>query len=634
MKMAAPARAKTQPEYYPQAIEAHMPAKIEDYALIGDCETAALIDKNGSLDWLCWPDFSSDACFTALLGSEENGYWKIAPAKGKWKTTRRYRPHTLILETTFEHRNGAFRLIDFMPVRQRNSHIVRTVEGIRGNITVRMEMALRFDYGRTVPWVTHIKEGIRAVAGPNLAVLRASVPMHGENLKTVADFTVRRGDRVTFSLAYGVSHKPDPRKINAAETLADCEMRWRRWAHRLKFKGKYRDVIERSLITLRAMIFRPTGGVVSAVTTSLPEFIGGVRNWDYRLCWLRDTTFTLLALANGGYFDEATAWQDWLLRALAGSPEQVQIMYGLKGERQLLEWEVDWLPGYENSRPVRVGNAAAGQLQLDIYGEVLDCFFHAQHSMGRHTEDDFRVLVLLMQQLEKVWQQPDEGIWETRGGPQQFTYSKMMAWVAFDRAVLLAEQLHYEAPIEKWGAIRDTIHNEICTRAFSEKKNSFTQAYGSENLDASLLLMPVVGFLPGSDPRVKGTVEAIERELMPAGLVLRYDTSKVEDGLPPGEGVFLACSFWMVSSLKAIGRVKDARALFERLLKLRNDLGLLSEEYDLTLKRMVGNFPQALSHIALVNAAFDLEDEPRTRHRAHRNSHPRQSGSQKSSTAR
>jgi GH15 family glucan-1,4-alpha-glucosidase len=634
MKMAAPARAKTQPEYYPQAIEAHMPAKIEDYALIGDCETAALIDKNGSLDWLCWPDFSSDACFTALLGSEENGYWKIAPAKGKWKTTRRYRPHTLILETTFEHRNGAFRLIDFMPVRQRNSHIVRIVEGIRGNITVRMEMALRFDYGRTVPWVTHIKEGIRAVAGPNLAVLRASVPMHGENLKTVADFTVRRGDRVTFSLAYGVSHKPDPRKINAAETLADCEMRWRRWAHRLKYKGKYRDVIERSLITLRAMIFRPTGGVVSAVTTSLPEFIGGVRNWDYRLCWLRDTTFTLLALANGGYFDEATAWQDWLLRALAGSPEQVQIMYGLKGERQLLEWEVDWLPGYENSRPVRVGNAAAGQLQLDIYGEVLDCFFHAQHSMGRHTEDDFRVLVLLMQQLEKVWQQPDEGIWETRGGPQQFTYSKMMAWVAFDRAVLLAEQLHYEAPIEKWGAIRDTIHNEICTRAFSEKKNSFTQAYGSENLDASLLLMPVVGFLPGSDPRVKGTVEAIERELMPAGLVLRYDTSKVEDGLPPGEGVFLACSFWMVSSLKAIGRVKDARALFERLLKLRNDLGLLSEEYDLTLKRMVGNFPQAFSHIALVNAAFDLEDEPRTRHRAHRNSHPRQSGSQKSSTAR
>jgi GH15 family glucan-1,4-alpha-glucosidase len=596
-----------------------MPAKIEDYALIGDCKSAALVCNNGSIDWLCWPDFSSEACFAALLGSEENGCWKIAPAKGKWKTKRRYRPHTLILETTFEHPAGAFRLVDFMPIRQRNSHIVRIVEGIRGKIAVRMELVLRFDYGRTVPWVTHVKEGVRAVAGPNLTVLHASVPVHGENMKTVADFTVRRGERVTFSLSYGPSHKPDPRKIDAAQTLADCEVRWRRWAQRLKYKGKYRDVIERSLITLRAMIFRPTGGVVSAVTTSLPEFIGGVRNWDYRLCWLRDTTFTLLALANGGYFDEAAAWQDWLLRALAGSPEQVQIMYGLRGERQLLEWQVDWLPGYENSRPVRVGNAAAGQLQLDIYGEVLDCFFHAQHRMGRHTEDNFRVLVQLIQQLEKIWHRPDEGIWETRGGPQQFTYSKMMAWVAFDRAVLLADQLHSEAPVEKWKKIRDTIHNEICTLAFNEKKNSFTQAYGSEQLDASLLLMPQVGFLPGSDPRVKGTVEAIERELMPAGLVWRYNTSEVEDGLPTGEGVFLACSFWMVSSLKAIGRLKDARALFERLLKLNNDLGLLSEEYDPVQKRMLGNFPQAFSHIALVNAAFDLADKPHTRRRARRN---------------
>jgi GH15 family glucan-1,4-alpha-glucosidase len=611
-----------------------MAAKIEDYALIGDCETAALVDRNGSIDWLCWPDFSSEACFAALLGTEENGCWKIAPAKGKWKTTRRYRPHTLILETTFEHADGSFRLIDFMPVRQRNSHIVRIVEGVRGKIAVRMELALRFDYGRTVPWVTHIKDGVRAIAGPNLTVLRASVPMHGENMKTVADFTVSRGDRVTFSLAYGTSYKPNPRKIDTAQILKEAEQRWRSWTSRLKYKGKYRDAVERSLITLRAMIFRPTGGVVAAVTTSLPEAIGGVRNWDYRYCWLRDTTFTLLALANGGYFDEAAAWQDWLLRALAGSPEQVQIMYGLKGERQLLEWEVGWLPGYENSRPVRVGNAAAGQLQLDIYGEVLDSFFHAQHSMGRHSEDDFRVLILLLEHLETIWQQPDEGIWEVRGGSQQFTYSKMMAWVAFDRAVLLAEQLHYDAPVEKWKTIRDTIHNEICARAFNEKKNSFTRAYGSEQLDASLLLMPAVGFLPGSDPRVKGTVEAIERELMPAGLVLRYDTSKVEDGLPPGEGVFLACSFWMVSSLKAIGRVKDARKLFERLLKLRNDLGLLSEEYDVERKRMVGNFPQAFSHIALVNAAFDLADEPHTRHRSHRNSHPQQSNSRQSAAAR
>jgi len=442
-------------------------------------------------------------------------------------------------------------------------------------------------------------------------------------MKTVADFTVSRGKRISFSLVYGTSYKPNPRKIDTAQTLRDCEQRWRRWAFRLKYKGKYRDAIERSLITLRAMIYRPTGGIVAAVTTSLPESVGGVRNWDYRYCWLRDTTFTLLALANGGYFNEAAAWQNWLLRALAGSPEQVQIMYGLKGERQLLEWEVGWLPGYEDSRPVRIGNAAATQVQLDIYGEMLDSFFHAQQSMGRHSEDDFRVLRALLEQLETIWQQPDEGIWETRGGARQFTYSKMMAWVAFDRAVLLAEQLHYDAPVERWKTIRDAIHKQICARAFNKKKNSFVQAYGTKQLDASLLLMPVVGFLPGSDARVQGTVEAIERELMPAGLVMRYNTSKVEDGLPPGEGVFLACSFWMVSALKAIGRGRDARALFERLLKLRNDLGLMSEEYDVARKQLVGNFPQAFSHIALVNAAFDLEDGKATRSRAQRNAHPK-----------
>ncbi|MGA3048389.1 MAG: glycoside hydrolase family 15 protein [Terracidiphilus sp.] len=598
-----------------------MPARIEDYALIGDCETAALVDKNGSIDWLCWPDFSSDACFAALLGTEENGYWKITPAEGKWKTTRRYRTHTLILETTFTHKTGSFRLIDFMPVRQRDSHIVRIVQGIRGKVAVRMEMALRFDYGRTVPWVTRIKGGICAVAGPNLAVLRASVPMHGENLKTVADFTVSRGESVSFSLTYGRSFKPNPRKIDATQTLQFATERWRHWSHRLKYSGKYRNIVERSLITLRAMIYRPTGGIVASVTTSLPEFIGGVRNWDYRYCWLRDTTFTLLALTHAGYFNEAAAWQDWLLRALAGSPEQVQIMYGLKGERQLVEWEADWLPGYENSSPVRIGNAAASQVQVDIYGEMLDCFFHAQHSMLRHTESDFRVLILLLEHLETIWQHPDEGIWETRGDPQQFTYSKMMAWVAFDRAVLIAEQHRYDAPVEKWKALRDTIHSEICARAFNKRKNCFVQAYGSDHLDASLLLMPIVGFLPGSDPRVKRTVEAIERELMPSGFVLRYDTSKVDDGLPPGEGIFLACSFWMVSSLKAIGRLDDAKALFDRLIKLPNDVGLLSEEYDLEHQRMVGNFPQAFSHIALVNAAFHLESEFSAPRRARRNSY-------------
>ncbi len=585
-----------------------MAARIEDYALIGDCETAALVDRNGSIDWLCWPDFSSEACFAALLGTEDNGYWRISPCDGEWKNTSRcYRDHTLILETTFEHPQGSIRLIDFMPIRERFSDVVRIVEGLRGTLDLRMELALRFGYGRTVPWVTRIEDGVRAVAGPHLAVLHAAVPVRGEDLRTVADFTVSEGERIWFTLTYGPSHLPDPDPIDAEQALQDTERFWLEWSGRLRYGGQYRNFVERSLITLKAMTFRPSGGVVAAMTTSLPESIGGVRNWDYRYCWLRDTTFTLLALANGGYFDEAEAWQDWLLRALAGSPEQVQIMYGLRGERQLVEWEVDWLPGYENSRPVRVGNAAAGQVQLDIYGEVLDSFYHAQRSIACHSERDFRILAKLLEHLQAVWQEADEGIWETRGGAQQFTYSKMMAWVAFDRAVLLAQQLNYAGPIEEWKLIRDAIHQQICARAFNHKKNAFVQAYDSEELDAGLLLMPVVNFLPGSDPRVKGTVEAIERELMPGGLVLRYDTSKVQDGLPPGEGVFLACSFWMVSSLKAIGRYDDARQLFERLLTLCNDLGLLSEEYDLDRKRLVGNFPQAFSHIALVNAAFDLE---------------------------
>jgi GH15 family glucan-1,4-alpha-glucosidase len=598
-----------------------MPSKIENYALIGDLETAALVDTNGSIDWLCWPDFSSPACFAALLGSEENGYWKVAPAGSEWTASRRYRDHTPILETTFEQPDGVVRLIDFMPPRGNHSDVVRIVEGVRGSVTLRMELALRFDYGRTVPWVTATRDGVRAVAGPALAILHASVPVHGENLKTVAEFTVHKGQRVWFTLTYGASYEPDPKQIDSLRALNASLRIWRQWSRRLKYKGKYREAVERSLITLKAMTFRPTGGVVAAVTTSLPESIGDVRNWDYRYCWLRDTTFTLLALMNAGYFDEATAWQDWLLRALAGSPDQVQIMYGLRGERSLVESTVDWLPGYENSRPVRIGNAASEQVQLDIYGEMLDSFFQAQQSMRHHSEDDFRVLVLLLEHLETIWKNPDHGIWEIRGKPQHFTYSKMMAWVAFDRAVLLAEKLKYDAPVEKWKALRDAIHQEICAKAFDRRKNSFMQAYGSDQLDAALLLMPAVGFLPGRDPRVKGTVEAIERELMPSGLVERYNTSKVDDGLPPGEGVFLACSFWMVSALRAVGRKRDARALFEKLLRLRNDLGLLSEEYDVEHRRMVGNFPQAFSHIALVNAAFLLETGKRLRRRAERNHH-------------
>jgi GH15 family glucan-1,4-alpha-glucosidase len=435
-------------------------------------------------------------------------------------------------------------------------------------------------------------------------------------MKTVAEFEVKEGERKWFTLTYGVSYCEEPAPIDAEQALKDTVEFWSKWSAKSRYKGKYRDEVERSLIALKAMTYKPTGGVVAAMTTSLPEFLGGVRNWDYRYCWLRDTTFTLLSLTNGGFFDEACAWQDWLLRALAGSPDQVQIMYGIRGERQLVEWEAGWLPGYENSAPVRVGNAASGQVQLDIYGEMLDCFYHAQRSMNSHGEQDFRVLVLLLDHLEKIWREPDEGIWETRGGPQQFTYSKMMAWVAFDRAVKLAAELNYKAPIDDWKKTRDTIHEEVCAKSFNREKGCFTQSYGSDQLDAALLLMPQVGFLPGIDPRVIATVEAVERELMHDGFVLRYDTSKVDDGLPPGEGVFIACSFWMVSSLKAIGRYDDAVKLFERLLTLRNDLGLLSEEYDPKRKRFVGNFPQAFSHIALINAAFDLDAKEETLARA------------------
>jgi GH15 family glucan-1,4-alpha-glucosidase len=606
-----------------------MAAKIEDYALIGDMETAALVDRQGSIDWPCWPDFSSEACFAALLGTEENGYWKIAPAGDGWQVSRRYRPHTLILETTFERGGQAMRLIDFMPPRGVHSDVVRVVEAVRGAVKVRMDLVLRFDYGRTVPWVTAIHDGVRGVAGPNLAILHASVPVRGENLKTVAEFEVSKGNSAWFTLTYGRSHLPEPMQIDYRRALRATERIWRGWTSRFSFKSKYSGAVEQSLITLKALTFRPTGGIVAAATASLPEAMGGVRNWDYRYCWLRDTTFTLLALANAGYFDEAEAWQDWLLRALAGSPDQVQILYGLKGERQMVEWEAPWLTGYEDSRPVRFGNAAAAQVQLDIYGEMLDSFYHAQSSVRRHNEADFRILALLLDHLETIWMKPDQGIWETRGEPQHFTYSKMMAWVAFDRAVLLADELKYDAPVERWKALRDTIHAEICAKAYNKKKKCFVQAYGSQQLDAALLLMPVVGFLPGTDRRVKATVRAIERELMPDGFVLRYNTAKVDDGLPAGEGVFLACSFWMVSSLKAVGRERDARKLFEKLLTLRNDLGLLSEEYDVVRKRLVGNFPQAFSHIALVNAAFDLDDGKKVRPRSHRSVHHKASSKSK-----
>jgi GH15 family glucan-1,4-alpha-glucosidase len=605
-----------------------MASKIEDYALIGDCDTAALVSREGSIDWLCWPDFSSSACFASLLGTQKNGYWQICPAGKDWKTSRKYREHTLILETTFQNEDGCVRLIDFMPLRERNSDVVRIVEGVRGSMDLTMALALRFDYGCAVPWVTAIDDGIRAVAGPGVAMLHSSVPVHGENLHTVAEFTVAEGDRAWFTLTYGESFRSDPRPISAERALKDTQRFWKRWASRLQYKGEYADAVERSVITLKAMTFRPTGGMVASITTSLPEALGSTRNWDYRYCWLRDTTFTLLAMTTAGYYDEATAWQDWLLRAIAGSPDQVQVLYGLNGERHAPEWEIDWLPGYEGSRPVRVGNAAAKQLQLDIYGELLDTFFHALHGMGQHTGEDFRVLILLLEHLADIWQRPDEGIWEMRSGREQFTYSKMMAWVAFDRAVKIARKLRGKAPVATWEKLRDTIHAEVCRKGYDAERNTFVQFYGGKTLDAALLLMPLVGFLPPTDHRVRGTIEAVERDLMVGGFVQRYDTESAQDGLPPGEGAFLACSFWMVSCLKAVGRIDDARKLFNRLLALRNDLGLLSEEYDVEHKRLVGNFPQAFSHIALVNAAFDLahEDEPhhRTRHHArHRKPAPR-----------
>jgi GH15 family glucan-1,4-alpha-glucosidase len=583
-------------------------APIESYAVIGDCETAALVGLDGSIDWLCWPEFSSDACFARLLGSEDNGRWLVAPSAQVEKTTRKYRDHTLILETTFETAEFAVMLIDFMPIRGANSDIVRIVKGIRGSAPMKMEMSLRFDYGATVPWVTRGEDGIRAIAGPDLVVLRTQAPLTGEELTTVSEFTVNQGESVDFVMTYSLSHLRAPRAIDVAKALEETQLFWEKWAGACTYEGPYREAVERSLITLKALTYGPTGGIVAAPTTSLPEQLGGPRNWDYRYCWLRDATFTLLAFMLSGYYKEAKAWQRWLLRAIAGSPDQVQIMYGIAGQRYLPERELTWLAGYEDSKPVRIGNAASEQLQLDIYGEVMGAFHHALGRLGKDGEVSFPMLRGMVEHLETIWQEPDEGIWETRGGRKHFTYSKMMAWVAFDQAIKSAALLRANAPVERWQKLRTKIHDEICSQGYDEKLGSFVQSYGSEQLDASLLLMPMTGFLPPEDPRVQGTLKAIEGALMSGGLVLRYNTAKSSDGLPPGEGVFLACSFWMVSALKLQGRDADAKKLFERVLALANDVGLLAEEYDTGARRLVGNFPQALSHIALVIAAFALSN--------------------------
>ncbi len=592
---------------------------IEEYALIGDLHTAALVSRNGSIDWLCWPHFASAACFAALLGTEDNGFWQLGPTGKIRKIERRYQPHTLILETNYETEDGSVRVLDFMPLRGSHSHVVRVVNGLKGAVAMRGTLAIRFSYGQAVPWVTRTERGIRAVAGPDAVELQTDAPLRGEDFKTISDSTVREGESVSFVLSYGrygdYSERSIGYLVDTKKAYEQTHDFWKNWCSKGTYKGPYADMVERSLITLKALSFQPTGGIVAAPTTSLPEDLGGVRNWDYRYCWLRDTTFTLLSLMNGGYYDEALEWMRWLRRTIAGKPDQIQIMYGIAGERMLPEWDIDFLSGYENSRPVRIGNAAAVQVQLDTYGEVLDAFFWTYSALKENNRAaDYALLRELVEHLETVWEQPDEGIWEVRGGPKHFTYSKVMAWVAFDRAIKIAEKGSFEAPLARWKQIREAIHDQICAKAFSKKLNSFVQHYGSNQLDASVLLMPMVGFLPAEDPRIRGTIAAIEKHLMRDGLVMRYDTHKAKDGLPGSEGNFLACSFWMVSNLKMIGREDDARRLFERLLSLANDTGLLAEEYDTKRKRLVGNFPQAFSHIALIGAAFHLAEKGERRH--------------------
>jgi GH15 family glucan-1,4-alpha-glucosidase len=584
-----------------------MSSRIEDYALIGDCEAAALVGRDGSIDWLCWPRFDSDACFAALLGSHDHGHWQIAPRDRQARVTRRYRPNTLILETRFECGEGVVTLVDFMPVRAMHSNVVRLVVGERGRVTMCAELVLRFGYGAIVPWVTRLDDGTwRGIAGPDMVVLRTPVRLTGQNMRTVSEFTVPAGEMVPFVLTYSPSHGPPPEPLDPRSALEATESFWTGWSEKCRPNGYCSDEVLRSLITLKACTYWPSGGIVAAPTTSLPERLGGTRNWDYRFCWLRDATLTLLALMNAGFNDEAQAWREWLLRAVAGSPDQVQIMYGLAGERRLTEWEVPWLPGYEGAAPVRIGNAACSQLQLDVFGEVMDALHQGRCKGLAASESGWGLQEALLSHLERIWTEPDEGIWEVRGKRRHFTYSKVMAWVAFDRAIKSAEQFGLAGPLDRWREIAATIHADVCRHGFDRDLGSFVQSYGEKQLDASLLLLPEVGFLPPDDPRVRGTLQAIERRLMVDGFVMRYDTAACDDGLPAGEGAFLACSFWLVDAYILQHRWQDARRLFDRLLELRNDVGLLSEEYDPGTGRLVGNFPQAFTHVALINSAFNL----------------------------
>ncbi|GAC1606757.1 MAG: glycoside hydrolase family 15 protein [Myxococcales bacterium] len=586
-----------------------MSQRIEDYAVVADLQSAALVGKDGSIDWLCLPRFDSDACFAKLLGTRDNGRFRIAPAKGATAVRRRYLPGTLVLETEFETDEGAVAVIDLMPVAGKGTDLVRIVVGRRGRVAMEMDLVIRFGYGYAVPWVRRIDGGIEAVAGPDALRLWTPVETRGEDLATRASFAVAEGERVPFVLTWAPSHLPDPGHADAEASLAESESSWRAWSDRCTVQGPYREVVQRSLITLKALTYQPTGGIVAAATTSLPEKIGGVRNWDYRICWLRDATFTLYSLMSTGYSEEARDWRGWLLRAVAGDPAQLQILYGIGGERRLPELELDWLAGYEGSRPVRIGNAASRQLQLDVYGEVMDALHLSRHVGLDDEQAGWALQVKLMGYLETLWEEPDEGIWEVRGPRQHFTHSKVMAWVAFDRAVKGIEQFGLVGPLARWRAVRERIHASVCARGFDAsvgELGSFVQSYGSREIDASLLLLPLVGFLPPEDPRIRGTVAAVERELLRDGFVARYATHTGVDGLPPGEGAFLACSFWLVDNYVLQGRMAEARALFERLCGLANDVGLLSEEYDPTARRQVGNFPQAFSHVSLVNSALNL----------------------------
>jgi len=582
-----------------------MQLPIEDYALVGNTRTAALVGRDGSMDWLCLPRFDSGACFAALLGDEQHGRWSIAPL-GKVGTSRAYRPSTLVLETDFETSSGAVRLVDCMPTRTGRTDVVRVVQGLRGRVDMRMELRVRFGYGSTIPWVRRLDGGLAAVAGPDALEVRSRVPMQGRDFATIAEFSVAEGQIVPFTLTYFASHEPPPVPIDPWASCDATATWWREWVKRSAYDGRWPEAVERSLLTLKALTYAPTGGIVAAPTTSLPEALGGARNWDYRYCWLRDATFTLYALLIAGYHAEAAAWREWLLRAAAGRPQDLQIMYGLAGERRLNEWEADWLPGYQGAKPVRIGNAASDQFQLDVYGEVMDALHLTRRGALDKIEQGWDLQRVLLDFLETAWQRPDSGLWEMRGPPQHFVHSKVMAWVAFDRAVKAVERFGLEGPCERWRATRRQIREEILSRGFSVERRAFVQAYGSQRLDASVLMMPLVGFLPASDERMRGTVAAIRRELELDGLVLRYSGNGENDGLPPGEGAFLPCSFWLVDNLALMGRHAEAEKLFERLLAARNDVGLLSEEVDPRTGRLLGNFPQAFTHVALINSARNL----------------------------